>query len=291
MSRMTKPDLNLFTQHSRNWRDNRYVYPVISRRSRGLSVGVNLNPDKVCNFDCIYCCVDRGTPAAIRHVDLNLLRNELDHTLRLAASGEIFASDPFDRTPPELRRLNDIAFSGDGEPTSFPGFPEACRIAGELLAGLNLPQAKIVLITNATLLHRPAVRQALAYLDSHNGEIWAKLDAGTEEYYRQVERTTIPLWRVLDNIASAGRIRPIVIQSLFMTIQGQGPDQAEIAAYIQRLGELLNRGCRIRLVQVYTTARQTVESYVAPLADSALDAIAQQVRKLGLPAETFYGPG
>src|ERR1041384_5902109 len=59
----------LFTQHSRSWRENRYVYPVVSRRSKGLSIGVNLNPDKVCNFDCIYCCVDRKTPPVWRDVD------------------------------------------------------------------------------------------------------------------------------------------------------------------------------------------------------------------------------
>ncbi len=59
---MAKHKTTLFTQHSRSWQSNRYVYPVISRRSKGLSIGVNLNPDKVCNFDCVYCCVDRTHP-------------------------------------------------------------------------------------------------------------------------------------------------------------------------------------------------------------------------------------
>jgi len=52
--------------------------------------------------------------------------------LELAKSGELFAAPPFDQTPPELRRINDVAFSGDGEPTSFKGFAESCRIAAEL---------------------------------------------------------------------------------------------------------------------------------------------------------------
>src|SRR5436305_376575 len=117
--------LPLFTQHSRSWQRNRYVYPVISRRSKGLSIGVNLNPDKICNFDCIYCCVDRSQPPVVRKVDLAILRDELDHALGLAASGEIFSIPPLDHTPPELRRLNDIAFSGDGEPTSYKGFAKA----------------------------------------------------------------------------------------------------------------------------------------------------------------------
>src|SRR5688572_3220723 len=123
----------LFTQHPRSWRDNRFVYPVISRRSQGLSIGINLNPDQGCNFDCVYCSVDRTQPPAVRDVDLVAVRAELDHLLSLAVSGAIWEEAPFDRTPPELRRLNDVAFSGDGEPTSYPAFAEACRLAAELI--------------------------------------------------------------------------------------------------------------------------------------------------------------
>jgi len=279
----------LFTQHSRSWRDNRYVYPVISRRSRGLSIGINLNPDKVCNFDCIYCCVDRTVPPAVREVDMAVLSAELDHMLELATSGELFRQAPLDQTPPELRRINDVAFSGDGEPTAFAGFEVACRIAADMLAKHALLDVKIVVITNATLLHRAAVRRALAFLDEHNGEIWAKLEAGTEAYYRLVERTTIPLKRVLENIAATGRERPIVIQSLFMRVRGEAPPPDEIAAYVQRLAELVAGGCRIRLVQVYTVARRTAESYVTPLEAAELEEIAQMVRAAGLEARTYGG--
>jgi wyosine [tRNA(Phe)-imidazoG37] synthetase (radical SAM superfamily) len=288
---MKSAKLDIFSQHSRSWQANRYVYPVISRRSRGLSIGINLNPDKVCNFDCIYCCVDRTTPGDEREIDLSVLRSELDQLLTLATSGELFTSPPFDQTPPELRRLNDVAFSGDGEPTSCPLFGDACRLAVDLLRQHNLPEVKIVVITNATLLHRPAVGEALAFLDQHNGEIWAKLEAGTEEYYQLVERTSIPLTRVIENIAAAGRVRPVVIQSLFMNIQGQPPAASEIAAYIEQLRGLLATGCRIKLVQIYTVARRTAEQYVTPLADEALDAIASKVRGVGLAVETYYGLG
>lgn len=287
---VTARTVNLFTLHSRNWQSNRYVYPVISRRSKGLSIGVNLNPDKVCNFDCIYCSVDRTTPPVYTDVDLTVLRDELEHMLHLAASGEIWKIPPFDQTAPSLRRINDVAFSGDGEPTSFPQFPESCQLATDLLRHVDLPDVKIVLITNATLLDRPNIRKALEFLDHNNGEIWAKLEAGTEEYYRLIERTSIPLQRVLDNIAAAGRARPIVIQSLFMNVNGQPPDDAEIKAYIQRLRELVATGCQIKLVQVYTVARQPAESYVSPLEKPLLDQIANAVGQIPLPVETFYGP-
>ncbi len=282
--------LSLYTQHSRSWQTNRYVYPVISRRSRGLSIGVNLNPDKVCNFDCIYCCVDRTKPPAIREVDMDILRQELDAMIQWACSGEIWKESPFDRTPAELRRINDVAFSGDGEPTAFAGFADACRMAAELLNRHGLADARIVIITNATLFHRSKVREALAFLDQHNGEIWAKLDAGTEAYYRLVERTSIPLSRVLENILDAGRIRPIVIQALFMKVKGEGPRDAEIDQFVERLRELVAQRCQIKLVQVYTVARTTAEAYVTPLDDRRIDEIAKKVGGLGLKVEPYYGP-
>jgi len=263
---------------------------VISRRSRGLSIGVNLNPDKVCNFDCVYCCVDRTTPPAVRKVDLSRLEQELDHLLQLACSGELFTQPPFDQTPEHLRRINDVAFSGDGEPTSFGKFPDACRMAVRLLQKHQRPDVKVVIITNATLFQQSRVREALAYLDHHNGEIWAKLDAGTEAYYRLVERTTIPLKRVLDNILLAGRARPIVIQSLFMKVHDEPPTDQEIEEYVQRLVELGDGGCQIKLVQVYTVARETAESYVVPLDRERVDAIADRARATGLKVEAYYGP-
>ena len=282
---------NLFTQHSRAWRANRYVYPVVSRRSKGLSIGVNLNPDTVCNFDCIYCSVDRTVPPTVTEVDLDVLRGELAAMVELAATGRIWCEAPFDQTPPHLRRINDIAFSGDGEPTSYPKFADACALAASLLQQAGLSSSiKLVLITNATLFHHPPVAKALEFLDRHNGEIWAKLDAGTEAYYHLVERTKIPLRRVLDNILSAGRLRPIVIQSLFMRIHGEAPSTREIDAYLARLRDLRDGGCRIKLVQVYTTARTTAEPYVTPLENAALDEIADKVRAVGLNVEAYFGP-
>jgi wyosine [tRNA(Phe)-imidazoG37] synthetase (radical SAM superfamily) len=280
-------DSVVFTQHSRNWRDGHYVYPVISRRSKGLSIGVNVNPDQACNFDCVYCCVDRTRPAVRKDVDVGVLAAELEQMLELAISGRIYDEPPFDQTPAAYRALRDVSFSGDGEPTSYAHFGHACRIVADALACRRLHDVKVVLITNATLLHRPAVNEALSFLDAHNGEIWAKLDAGTEGHYRRVERTAVPFRRVLDNIRDAGRVRPIVIQSLFMRMHDGAPPEAEIDAYVARLGELLRDGCRIKLVQVYTTARATAEQYVTPLDEPSLARIAERVRGLGLAAEAF----
>jgi wyosine [tRNA(Phe)-imidazoG37] synthetase (radical SAM superfamily) len=278
--------------HRRTFADNLYVYAVVSRRSKGVSVGVNLNPDKVCNFDCVYCQVDRKTPPVVRAVDEARLLAELDEMLDLVSSGRLFEHERFRATPPELRRLNDVAFSGDGEPTTYPRFLEVVQATADLKRRRGLDGVKLVLITNATMFHRPRVREALAVLDANDGEVWAKLEAGTEEYYRAVDRTTIPLRRVLDNITEAAKLRPLVIQALFLRLHGEPPSPAELEAFCERLNEVLRAGGRIKLVQVYTVAREPAESFVDSLTRAEVDGIVSLVQaRTGLPAEAFYGPG
>ncbi len=280
----------LIARHERTFEGHRFVYPVLSRRSAGLSVGVNLNPDKVCNFDCIYCQVDRTSQSETRFVATAQLLEELERTLRLIVSGDIYETEKFRDTPAPLRRLNDIAFSGDGEPTTYRNFDEIVAACSEVKRRLCGPEVKLVLITNASMFHRPHVQRGLAILDVNNGEIWAKLEAGTEKYFRLVDRTTIPFRQILDNIAAAARVRPLVIQALFMRVRGEAPSPAELEAFGDRLNEIVAAGGKIKLVQVYTVARQPAESYVTPLPDAEVDAIAELVRRrCGLEAAPYYG--
>jgi len=282
--------LPLHTQHQRQFEANRFVYPVLSRRSEGISIGVNLNPDKICNFDCIYCQVDRSRQSETRFVGMEQLLGELDHMLDLAASGALFETEKFRSTPAPLRRLNDIAFSGDGEPTTYKNFDEIIARCAELKARHGLADVKMVLITNASMFHRPHVQRGLAIFDQNNGEIWAKLDAGTAEYFKLVDRTPIPFQQILDNITAAAKARPIVIQSLFMRVAGEPPTAAELEAYCDRLSEIIAAGGTIKLVQVYTVARKPTESYVSPLSNAEVDAIVTLVeQRTGLRAKAFYG--
>lgn len=282
----------LLTQHPRLWRDFHYVYPVISRRSKGLSIGINLNIDKACNFDCLYCCVNRTLPPPRRDVDLDQLQQELAAMLQMVWTGLIWTQPPLDQTPAHLRRLNDIAFSGDGEPSLFPQLDQAVRHAADLKNQLGLDHVKLILVTNATGLDRPATRRALALLDQNNGQVWAKLDAGTEDYYRLVNRTSFPFQKLLTNILTCGRERPIVIQSLFIRIDGRGPSQQEFQAYLDRLAYLHAHGCQIQLVQLYTLARPPAYPSAQPLSRAELDALARQFTASlpHLPMECYYGP-
>ncbi len=274
-----------FANHPRRWRDFLYVYPVISRRSRGLSIGINLNPDAACNFDCVYCSVDRSVPPKVRRVELPVLAAELEQMVARRAA--LFDEPEFRAIPPEWRRLNDFAFSGDGEPTASPVFPEAVELVTRVRREAGLGDVKVVVITDACYLTRPAVAAALEVLDANGGEIWAKLDAGTEEYFRRVNRPNYPLRHVLNNIRSAGQKRSLVIQSLFLRLHGDPPPPAEIEAYLERLRELLAAGTRVTLVQVYTVVRRTAEPYATALTEDELERIAARVRTLGVRAEVY----
>lgn len=279
---------NLFTAHPRSFEQNRYVYPVVSRRAAGVSIGVNLNIDKVCNFDCIYCQVDRAEMGEREFVELQRLDDELEHAVRLITSGRIYEGPRFSHVPEPLRRLNDIALSGDGEPTTYRNFEEVVAVCAKVRERHELNDMKIVLITNATMFDRPHVRRGLELLDGNNGEIWAKLDAGTEGYYDRVARSAIKFSKILDNLRWAAQIRPIVIQTLFMNIQGEGPDEVELGAYCDRLNEIVQAGGQIKLVQIHTVARAPAEAYVSALSDERVEEIAELVRgRTGLEVAAY----
>lgn len=279
---------SVFREHQRRFEENRFVYPVVSRRSRGVSVGINLNPDKVCNFDCIYCQVNRQSASDVQFVEREQLLAELTDVLHLVLSGRLFQHPRFSATPAQLRRLNDIAFSGDGEPTTFRNFDEIVADCAAIRRQLAPPDVRMVLITNASMLHRTHVQRALDLLDQNNGQIWAKLDAGTEDYFRLIDRTSIPFQRILQNITQAAQVRSLVIQSLWMAVHGEPPSAAEIQAWCDRLNEMVAAGGRLELLQIYTVARAPAEGFVTALSAEQLQEIAAQAeQQTGLPTAVF----
>jgi wyosine [tRNA(Phe)-imidazoG37] synthetase (radical SAM superfamily) len=294
---MPPPADPLFGSHPRSFAENLYVYPVLSRRAGGISIGINLNRNQFCNFRCIYCQVGRTQEKLLNtndnqgetEIEMTRLVEELNWTIGQFTSGHLFQTGRFNRTPEALRRLNDIALSGDGEPTASPNFTDAVAVCAEARRRHHLDEVKLVLITNASLLHRPQVRKGLEIIDQNNGEIWAKLDAGTEAYYAQVVRSVVAWRQILENLQATARLRPIVIQTLFMRIHGKLPPLDEIAAYIERLREIIAGGGQIKLVQIHTIARQPAESYAEPLHNAEVETIAEQVRcTTKLPVAAFY---
>jgi len=282
-----------YRSHPRHFAGSELVYPVLSRRSGGISVGINLSPAKSCTFNCLYCQVARadGAAGSVRRLSMTTLAAELTETLETVVSGTIYEHSPFSQVPVELRRLNDIALSGDGEPTAADEFVEVCRLCAQTKTRLSLAGVKIVLITNSSLLDQQRVKAGLEILDKHDGEVWAKLDAGTEEYFKLVNQTDIPFRRIIDNLIETARVRPIVIQSLFFRIDGVAISADELSAYADRLNEVIASGGKISAVQLYTIARKPRDKRVRGLSSRELDRIAEQLSgRVDLPLEKYYGP-
>jgi len=187
--------------------------------------------------------------------------------------------------PPELLRLRHVGLSGDGEPTLAPNFVEAVQavVRVRALGGFF----KIVLYTNGTGLHEPHVLRGLEFL-TRSDDLWIKLDGGTQSFIDKVNRPDVPLEKILSNILLIGRLRPVVIQSLFPAIHGDEPPFEEIREYALRLKELKAGGAQISLVQIYSAARPGIHADWGHLPLRVLSQIAQTVRQIaGLRTEVY----
>ena len=153
----------------------------------------------------------------------------------------------------------------------------------------GLAKTRIVLITDAAGLDKADVRRGLEIMDAHNGEIWGKLDAGTENYFNRVNRTTVQFDRILKNLTETARARPIVIQSLFLKIHGEAMPAGELDAYCDRLNEIMRGGGRVKEVHAYTVARPTPEPFAAKLSAEELNELAETIRRqTGLAVFAFH---
>lgn len=267
---------------------NRFVYVVLSPRAHGLSVGINLNPDRHCDFDCVYCEVNRKLPVQERRLDVAVMTEELQQTLGLIQAGKLREREVYRALPAELLQLRHVCLSGQGEPTLAPNFEEIVREVVHVRALGQFPFFKLVLVTNASGLDRPGVQAGLRLL-TRADEIWAKLDGGTQAWLDKVNRPAgVTLEKILANILLVARQRPVIIQSLFPAIQGAEPPPEEIEQFALRLRELKQAGAQIPLVQIYSATRPIANAGCSHLPLRSLSRIAQVVRLVsGLKAEVF----
>ncbi len=278
---MNTANLNV-TDHNRDSAGLRYVYPVVSRRAGGVSIGVNLNPNNACNWRCIYCQVPDLKRGTAPPVDMALLERELRGFLHELLHGDFMQQ----RVPEDARRINDIALSGNGEPTSAEEFAQVISLLGKLKQELLLPDdLKLVLITNGSLLYRGSVQQGLREMAKLKGEVWFKLDRASEAGMMLVNDTRTTLAKVRENLCAAISLCPTWLQTCWFALDDKPPGLQEEDDYLEFLGALLRDGIKPQGVLLYGLARPSMQAEAARLSALSveqLESFAARIRALGV---------
>ncbi len=270
-----------FDDHRRDGAERSMVYPVMSRRAGGLSIGVNLNLGQECNWACVYCEVEGLVRGAPRPVDLQRLEEELDGVLTEAAGGRWGADGP--------ARIKDISIAGDGEPTLSPQFAGAVEVCARLRVQHGLQDhARLVTITNGSRLHVPEVEAGARRLGAAGGSLWFKLDGGTSEERERINAVAIPDERVEANLVLACSACETWIQCMVLAMDGEGPTDREIDHRVRIVERALAAGARPAGVVIYGLARasrQPDAHRLTPLSHARLEAIAARFEGLHLPLQ------
>ena len=281
------------TNHNRDIAGMTYVYPVVSRRAGGVSVGVNLNPNNACNWACVYCQVPNLTRGAAPDIDMALLETELRTMLTDILHGDFMQT----RVPEDARHLNDIALSGNGEPTSAKVFPQVIDLIGRVMAEFGLvgpgeksvkQTAKLVLITNGSLADRPRVQDGLRKMAALNGEVWFKFDSATASGMRIINQTRISPEKQFERLGVAACLCPTWLQTCVLAIDGKPPTEAEQAAYLAAVKRIRQQQIPVQGVLLYGLARPSMQpqaSRLSALPIEWLEAYAQKIRAAGLPVK------
>ncbi len=264
--------------HSRDAAGLLYVYPVLSRRAGGVSVGINLNPNNACNWHCLYCQVPDLVRGRAPTIDITRLETELRGFLDELLYGDFMSQ----RVPEDMRRIVDVAFSGNGEPTSAREFPEAVELVARLLAevGLTLP---VRLITNGSRVDRPAVKRGLAALARCGGEVWFKLDVGSSKRARLINGVGLDPKNVARRLRLCAEACPTWVQTCVFALDGQGPSEEDLDAWFAILADAgtdLLKG-----VLLYGLARPSLQAgaeRLSPLPWADMERLAARIEKQGL---------
>ena len=281
---VSKQYLNIH-DHSRELSGLKYIYSVISRRAGGLSIGVNLNVNNACNWQCIYCEIPNLTRGSPPPIELNLLEEELRFFLHEIIHGDYMEKN----VSAEDRHLKDIAFSGNGEPTSAEEFPEVILIIKKILEEFNLlHKIKIRLITNGSLMHKTSVIKGVEMLKEMNGEVWFKVDSATEESIKTINQVNLKAHQILERLRNSINVCPTFIQTCIFTIDGKGPSEKDVDAYLQLVGEVKTD---IQGVHLYGLARPSLQPQAKSLgriSEEALEDIAKKLRNLNIATTVSY---
>lgn len=269
--------------HNQVLPDFHYIYPVVSRRAGGVSIGVNLNPNNACNWRCVYCQVPelkRGAPDAL---DVALLEQELSAMLEQVLHGNFMA----EHVPADMRRLSDIALAGNGEPTLSAQFPAVVDAVLRQVDAFGLRGAlRIVLITNGSMLHREPVQAALRRMAAAGGEVWVKVDRGSIDAVRRVNQVGQAPQRTRRQVELAVGCCPTWVQTCMFCWDGAAPSATDVADYLDLVGSLDG----IRGVLLYGVARAPMLAEgqrVSPVDRDWLQHLADTLRARGIAVQSY----
>ncbi|WP_167632101.1 radical SAM protein [Mariprofundus ferrooxydans] len=252
------------SNHDRNAAGMTYVYPVVSRRAGGVSIGINLNPNNACDWHCAYCQVPDLVRGAAPAIDLALLQTELEAMLKEVMHGEFMQQ----RVPADCRRLCDIAISGNGEPTGCRDFAAVVDVVVAMMQAQDL-DIPLRLISNGSYADKPGVQQGLLQMAAHHGEVWVKVDSATAAGIKRINGVSLTPERLFHQVETTARLCPSWIQTCMAAWDGMPPSEHEVVAYLDFLRALKIVGVPVQGVLLYGLARASMQPEAVHL--SALD--------------------
>ncbi|WP_338620763.1 radical SAM protein [Paludibacterium sp. THUN1379] len=271
------------TDHNQVLSGFQYVYPVVSRRAGGVSVGVNLNLNNACNWRCRYCQVaglQRGAPEA---TDVVQLERELAALLAEILHGNFMQQ----HVPAAMRQLRDIALAGNGEPTLSKQFPQVIQAVLRQVEAFGLAgKIRLVVITNGSMLHRPAVQAALRELGAAGGEAWVKIDRGSEAGVREVNQVRQTPEQMRSKIERAAACCSVWVQTCMCCLDGAPPDEPAVTDYLNLLASLKG----IRGVLLYGLARPPMLEEgrtVSAVTPAWMQQLAARIQAQGIRVERY----
>lgn len=267
--------------HNRDVVGMTYVYPVISRRAGGVSIGINLNPNNACNWHCAYCQVPDLVRGSAPEIDLNQLKAELTTMLNDVVHGSFMA----ERVPEECRKLCDIAISGNGEPTSCRNFDAIVVLIVSIMSQFQLSDdVKLRLITNGSCLHKPHVQTGLKIMGNHNGEVWVKVDSATKAGIERINGVSATPELLFKQIKAAANLCPTWIQTCMFAWDGAEPSAEEVSAYLEFIKQLQAEGVPIKGVLLYGLARLSLQpeaEHLSQLDEAWMQSMVQRIEEAG----------
>ena len=268
------------TDHDRDKAGLTYVYPVISRRAGGLSIGINLNINNACNWRCVYCQVPNLKRGSAPPINFDTLGSELRNFLSDVIHGDFYDREEVND---EMRIIKDIAISGNGEPTTSAEFDQVVNLISTVMDEFGLSNnINFVLITNGSMLNRKFVQNGLKKMSKAGGEVWFKIDSASREGQALINNVRGSGVSSLKKLHLSANLCPTWIQSCFFSWKNRQPAVREIDAYISLLDAVEQNAIPIKGVMLYGVARQSMQKeaeHISALPEAWFIKLAERLQK------------